>query len=853
MEAIEAEPVDITQPLNVPLYYSLASHLGSVGITNLGVQAIVRQVTRWESGKLRVDAEIKGGEHYYVNCPVCGDKRHRLSISHRYATPHPISGRRIDYLLHCKNDNCFASRQNREWFTTMLSRLPRNTVVPPATIFKAPRAALPASTGQLPPSMICVSELPTNHLASQYLLDRGFDPRTIGKRWGVGYIDRDTTLSPPVHRRIVIPVFGPSPPGRVGPLVGWQARRIDDQQSDSQKYLNSAGFQISEYLYGLNEAAQSSGPVVLMEGVADTWSLGVGAVASFGCTLSPAQIELLTCRFRGRPITVGYDPDVSEKAQIAASKIRRARAAIGDPAPVLICPPPEGAKDFGECTQQCGCETVWHLLEEQRIVVSSQNVLHVYCGTYQTQEDASAVVAVAYPPNAAVDEEETLVGSRAGFAIEAKTPFILHAPPARFLSRSPRRIYFDGVRSMAHERQRGYDAPAEFDDVQLALHLLDEQQSLDLDDVFAQCSGKDQPQMLSRASCLGTQAELISAIWADGELLHDLEAQGLERLYREVEKPCIPALAAMMHRGLLVDLAGLQAAVTNCTIPDTVVGTANSILKMTNRATERVHCEFSVTSAVTGRITASRPNLQGYPNALKQYGVAPAGHVLVEADVSQQDPRVLAELAGDTFSIEQFSKGVDYHRTTAATLLNKSIDTISNEDRQLGKKFNLAMSYGSGVRGLAKLLGTNRAETIRYIDAFNAAHPAIQPWRQTIVSHLREHGFVRTLFGRRRRLPAIASGNPAEVAKAERQAVNAVIQGTAAEIMKLALARLYNSLPEDCHLVLTVHDSVLIECPVEREAEVRDLLLQAMRQPPVDSWLPLEVSIKSGTCWGTMN
>jgi hypothetical protein len=841
-------------PKNPSLYWSLASRFDPVRITNAGNEAEVTETKRRVAGKLFTATKYVGGEHYHINCPRCGDQRLRLAISHRYGTPDDKSGRRIDHVLLCHNEDCFATPESRDWFTVLLSRPPRQPIARQAVVPVSSSPTPQAENGQLPEGFLPLSQLPHNHRACDYLRSRGFDPVMLAEQWRIGFVARSLRSTPKFFNRIVIPVHQPALSGAGGSVpVGWQARKIDDRLPDSPKYLNCSGFKKSAGLSGLAEAAGSSGPVVLVEGISDVWPLGFGAVASFGRTLSRAQVQMLVQHFPGRPIVVGYDRDASDEAQVAARKIRSARREIGDDTPVLVCPPPSGYKDFGECSPEVGAAEVWRTLTAHQIKVSSAHFSHQYAASPILWPAPQSLVAIAYPMEGTSQSAGSLYGDRAGIMGEDYVAHILHASPAEMLGSCPSRIYFDSLKSLVHERACGYPAPTHFEDVRVALHLLDENTGIEIDRVVTDLFADPRQPERARSNSLGTQALATHALWADGELFSDLKALTLSHLYNEVEKPCIPALAAMMHRGLLIDLAGLQAAVTNCVIPDTVIGTANSILKLTNPATGRVHCDFSVTSAVTGRITASRPNLQSYPNALKQFAVAPAGCVLVEADCSQQEPRVRAELAGDTFSKEQFSKGVDYHRTTAATLLNKSVDAISNEERQLGKKFNLAMSYGSTVPGLAKVLGTTRAETIRYIDAFNAAHPAIQPWRQTIVSHLREHRFVRTLFGRRRRLPAIASDNPAEVAKAERQAVNAVIQGTAAEIMKLALARLHTALPADCHLVLTVHDSVLVECPIEREAEVRDLLLKVMRQPPVDSWLPLEVSIKSGTCWGTMN
>ncbi len=523
-------PATEQELLNPKLYRRLVERFTDVRITNQGEHATPRLEMCWKEGKPRPYTTYTGGEHYYTNCPSCRDSHQRLSFSHLYNTRDPVTGAVIDHLVHCFNEDCYADPQARRSLFDRLTWPCRRTIAQRPTT--APPSTRPS--GELPPCSLStcsvpLEDLPSDHPAAKYLRSRGFSAVQLSLDWEASYVENDETTHPHIQHSILIPIYGEQTiTATCKPdVAGWQARAVEPRLTRLPKYLFSRGLPKSQLLYGLREAIRIDGPVVLVEGVFDVWRLGPGAIASFGNKLSAAQATLIASNFRNRPVMIGYDADAAAEAVAARQRLVKLRGEIGDSSPVLICPPPQPCKDFGECRVEVGWRAIHEVLATIQKPVLQSGSEHYYSANVVPVTDDASPAAVVYPP------------------------------------------------------------------------------------------------------------------------------------------------------------------------------------------------------------------------------------------------------------------------------------------------FNVARQYRGGV-----------------------------------VAHLRENGFVRTLHGRRRRLPDIESSDPALVAKAERQAVNAVIQGTAAEVMKAALVRVHHSLPAGCHLVLTVHDSAIVECPIEQELAVRELLHDTMISPPVSSWFPLAVTIKSGYSWG---
>lgn len=248
----------------------------------------------------------------------------------------------------------------------------------------------------------------------------------------------------------------------------------------------------------------------------------------------------------------------------------------------------------------------------------------------------------------------------------------------------------------------------------------------------------------------------------------------------------------------------------------------------------RIYATLDPLGAETGRIQCRSPNLQSLPAEVRDVVVAQEGHVLVEADFSQIEYRVLAQLCGDPTLAAVYRAGLgDLHRRTAALLYGIPEGEVSPQQRKCGKQTNFAILYGQTAQSLARHLGIDLDEAEQPIDRFWHGYPEASRWANRVIEDAASVGHVTSLYGRCRQIPGLLSDNPREVERGKRQAVNTVIQGTAADVFKLGLIRLYRSLPRTCRLVICVHDSVLLEVPREQ----------------VGDDLPLVVDIHVGSNW----
>ena len=242
----------------------------------------------------------------------------------------------------------------------------------------------------------------------------------------------------------------------------------------------------------------------------------------------------------------------------------------------------------------------------------------------------------------------------------------------------------------------------------------------------------------------------------------------------------------------------------------------------------RIHTTFNQTEARTGRISSLEPNLQNIPvrtnegKRLREFFVAENGKVLVDADYSQIELRVLASMASDENMIEAFKSGTDIHTATAAQVFGMPTDMVTPVMRSRAKAVNFGIVYGIGAFSLAKDIGVTRKEADTYIKSYLATYPQVAQYMGDTINEAKLNGYVTTLFGRRRYLPELASSNGMLRAFGERVARNAPIQGTAADIIKLAMIKVFETLEREvptAHLILQVHDELIVECE-EKDAEL---------------------------------
>jgi DNA polymerase-1 len=284
---------------------------------------------------------------------------------------------------------------------------------------------------------------------------------------------------------------------------------------------------------------------------------------------------------------------------------------------------------------------------------------------------------------------------------------------------------------------------------------------------------------------------------------------------------------------------------------------ADKLPRSVDPATGRVHTNFAQSVAVTGRLASSDPNLQNIPirteegRRIRQAFVAPPGSKIVSADYSQIELRIMAHLSGDKGLLDAFAAGEDIHRATAAEVFGAAPAEVTSEQRRYAKVINFGLIYGMSAFGLARQLGLERGAAQSYIDRYFARYPGVANYMESTRLQARDKGYVETVFGRRLWLPEIKSAAQAKRQAAERAAINAPMQGTAADIIKLAMIAVQRWLDEArlrSLLVLQVHDELVLEVPEgELEAVRRELpqLMAGVAQLSV----PLVAEVGVGANW----
>ena len=286
-------------------------------------------------------------------------------------------------------------------------------------------------------------------------------------------------------------------------------------------------------------------------------------------------------------------------------------------------------------------------------------------------------------------------------------------------------------------------------------------------------------------------------------------------------------------------------------------GTYVDALPLLADAAGRIHSSFRQNVAATGRLSSSDPNLQNIPirtttgREIRKAFVAPRGFRLVVADYSQIELRILAHLSGDAALIQAFEEKQDIHRATAARIFGVAPDLVSHEMRVAAKRINFALLYGMAAFTLGKELGVSTSEAKSYVDSYFNQFPSVRACLDGILAEARRTKEVRTLFGRVRPIPDIAASNGAVRANAERMALNAPFQGTAADIIKIAMIRLDAALAREAlaaRLVLQVHDELILEAP-ESEVPAVERMVREVMERAAELKVHLAVDVGSGQNW----
>ena len=279
--------------------------------------------------------------------------------------------------------------------------------------------------------------------------------------------------------------------------------------------------------------------------------------------------------------------------------------------------------------------------------------------------------------------------------------------------------------------------------------------------------------------------------------------------------------------------------------------------QMFERSTGRVHTSFSQAVAVTGRLASSEPNLQNIPirtpegRRIRSAFIAPPDHRIVSADYSQIELRIMAHLSDDARLLDAFAKGEDVHRATAAEIFGVTLIEVTHEQRRAAKVINFGLIYGMSAFGLARELKLDRSAAAAYMDRYFTRYPGVARYMEDTREAARNQGYVETVFGRRLWLPEIRSSNAARRQGAERAAINAPMQGTAADLIKRAMLAVQGWLEQQkmrTLLILQVHDELVLEVPQDELATVREALPKLM-SGVAELKVPLLVEIGVGANW----
>jgi len=273
--------------------------------------------------------------------------------------------------------------------------------------------------------------------------------------------------------------------------------------------------------------------------------------------------------------------------------------------------------------------------------------------------------------------------------------------------------------------------------------------------------------------------------------------------------------------------------------------------------TGRVHTSYNQTGAATGRLSSSDPNLQNIPirtprgEEIRRAFIAPPGHMLLTADYSQIELRLLAHLSGDPAFVEAFERGGDIHRQTAAVIFGVAEEAVTAEMRARAKTINFGTIYGQGSFALSRMLSITQDEAKAFIQQYFERFAGVRRWLDAVVEEARQKGYVETLFGRRRYITELKDKNFNVRSFGERTATNSPLQGSAADLIKIAMIRIHAALPAAglrAQMLLQVHDELVFEVPEAEQAAAAGLVKREM-EGVTRLRVPLVVSIGAGKNW----
>ncbi|MDR1941381.1 MAG: hypothetical protein LBQ47_03560, partial [Endomicrobium sp.] len=283
----------------------------------------------------------------------------------------------------------------------------------------------------------------------------------------------------------------------------------------------------------------------------------------------------------------------------------------------------------------------------------------------------------------------------------------------------------------------------------------------------------------------------------------------------------------------------------------------DALLNLADGATRRVHTNFNQTGTVTGRLSSFSPNLQNIPirtergRLIRRSFIAPEGKILLSADYSQIDLRVLAHESEDENLINAFNNNADIHTQTAAEVFGQMPQLVTKEMRSRAKAINFGIVYGQGPLALSQSLDISVREAKEYIDAYFARYSKVKKWLDAAAESARKAGYVKTLFGHIRYLPEFESSSARLASFANRASVNTIVQGSSSDIIKKAMIDIYGEMPSDILMLLQVHDELVFEVPQDKIKETAAWIKNKM-ETAVKLKVPLIAEVKAGRNWNEM-
>jgi len=287
----------------------------------------------------------------------------------------------------------------------------------------------------------------------------------------------------------------------------------------------------------------------------------------------------------------------------------------------------------------------------------------------------------------------------------------------------------------------------------------------------------------------------------------------------------------------------------------------DALPKQVNPKTGRVHTSFNQTGSVTGRLASSDPNLQNIPtrtplgHRVRRGFIASAGNVLLSVDYSQIELRIVAHMANDEAMLDTFKEHQDIHATTASAIYNVPLENVTKDQRRHAKAINFGLIYGMSAFGLTRTTNLTLAEAENFVKAYFQEFPGVKAYLDGIRKSAAEIGYVETLLGRKRYFPQLKNPATNQVrSRAEREAINAPIQGTAADILKIAMIRLPGVIEEaglHARMLVQVHDELLLECPEDELKETIRVVREVMENA-FELAIPLETDVAWGKNWGNL-